>query len=150
MTYNLFKFLHVASVIVWVGGVTTLTLLNIRLARDSANGAGAVTLARATGAFGRTVVAPAAGLTLLAGIITSVVGGLSMGALWITWGFTAILVSMVLGMTALRRTTAALETALVESPERVGALRGRLTSLNLVNLLVLLSAAGAMVFKPTL
>jgi uncharacterized membrane protein len=150
MAYNLFKFLHVAGVIVWIGSVTTLTLLNLRLARDTANGAGAVTLAHATGAFGRTVVGPAAGLTLLAGIGTSVVGGLDMGALWITWGFTAILISMVLGMTALRRTTTALEAALVQSSSQVGALRGRLTSLNLVNLLVLLSAVGAMVFKPTL
>jgi uncharacterized membrane protein len=85
MTYNLFKFLHVAGVIVWLGSVTTLTLLNARLARDSANGDGAAALARVTGAFGRTVVGPAAGLTLIAGIVTAIVGGLEMGALWITW-----------------------------------------------------------------
>jgi uncharacterized membrane protein len=153
MTYNLFKFLHVAGVIVWLGSVTTLTLLNARLARDSANGDGAAALARVTGAFGRTVVGPAAGLTLIAGIVTAIVGGLEMGALWITWGFTAILISMALGMTALRRTTTSLEAALTgpaTPPEQVQTLRSRLTTLNLVNLIVLLSAVAAMVFKPTL
>jgi len=155
MTYNLFKFLHVAGVIVWLGSGLTLTLLNVRLARESADGAGAgaATLARATTAFGRTVAGPAAGLTLIAGIVTAVVGGLDMGALWITWGFAAILISMALGMTALRRTTTSLEAALAgpeTAPERARTLRSRLTTLNLINLLVLLSAVAAMVFKPTL
>ena len=153
MTYNLFKFLHVAGVIVWIGSVTTLTVLNMRLARESADGAGAAALARVTGAFGRTVVGPAAGLTLLAGIVTSIVGGLDMAALWITWGFAAILISMALGMTVLRRTTASLEAALAgpaAAPEQVPSLRSRLTTLNLVNLVILLSAVAAMVFKPTL
>lgn len=153
MVYNLFKFLHVAGVIVWLGSVTTLMILNTRLARDSADNAGAVALARASGAFGRTVVGPAAVLTLIAGIVTAAVGGVDMGSLWITWGFTGILISVALGATLIRRTTSSLATALTApapTPEQVRALRGRLTTLNLVNLVVLLSAVGAMVFKPAL
>jgi hypothetical protein len=51
----------------------------------------------------------------------------------------------------IRRTTESLETALAEANSaQVSALRGRLTTLNLINLLVLASVVGAMVFKPTL
>jgi uncharacterized membrane protein len=150
--YNLFKFLHIVGVTVWLGGVTAVTVLNARLARESADGAGAAALARAAAAFGRTVVGPAAGLALIAGVVTAVVGRLNMGALWITWGFLGILISVGLGATLIRRTTASLETALTApaNPQAdVGALRSRLTTLNLINLLVLLSTVGAMVFKPT-
>jgi uncharacterized membrane protein len=151
MTYNLFKFLHVASVIIWLGGVSTLTVLNVRLARDSADHATQASLAREAAFLGRAVVGPAAGLTLIAGIATAVVGSLDMGALWITWGFAGIIISLALGSTVIRRTTVSLETALAgSSPADVSTLRGRLTTLNLINLLLLLSVVAAMVFKPTL
>jgi protoporphyrinogen IX oxidase len=151
MTYNLFKFLHVASVIVWLGGVSTLTVLNIRLTRDSVDHTTQASLAREAAFLGRAVVGPAAGLTLIAGIATAVVGSLDMGALWITWGFAGIIISMALGGTLIRRTTVSLETALTgSSPAEVGSLRGRLTTLNLINLVLLLSVVAAMVFKPTL
>lgn len=154
MAYNLFKFLHIASVIVWLGGVSMLTLLNMRLARGSGDGAAQVTLARESAFLGRAVVGPAAGLTLVAGVVTAVVGGLDMGALWLTWGFAGIIISLALGSTAIRRTTTSLETALAGNPGTVPAevttLRSRLITLNLINLLVLVSAVAAMVFKPTL
>jgi uncharacterized membrane protein len=150
MAYNLFKFLHITGAIAWIGGTVMLTALNVRLAREG-EGAQAA-LARASGTLGRVLVGPAAALTLIAGITTAAVGGIDMSALWITWGFTGIIVSIVLGATVIRRTTASLETALAgnpgPTPERVAALRGRLTGLNLLNLLVLLSVVAAMVFKP--
>jgi uncharacterized membrane protein len=151
--YNLFKFLHVVGVIVWLGGVTAVTVLNVRVARESADGAGAAALARAASAFGRTVVGPAAGLALIAGVITMVVGGVDMSALWISWGMLAIPISVGLGATLIRRTTASLETALTTSATGQGdvqALRSRLTTLNLFNIAILLSAVAVMVFKPTL
>ena len=152
MLYNLLKFVHVAGEIVWIGSVATLTLLNVRLGRDGADGPGAVALARATGSFGRSVVGPAAGVTLLAGIATAVIGRVDMGALWISWGFMAILVSMALGMTVQRRTAVALETALAAPATSSGqmtvtAIRSRLTTMNMGNLAVLLSANAVMVFK---
>jgi uncharacterized membrane protein len=151
MTYNLFKFLHVASVIVWLGALSTLTVLNMRLARDSVDHAGQASIAREAAFLGRAVVGPAAGLTLIAGIVTAAVGSLNMGALWISWGFAGIILSMALGGTLIRRTTVSLETALAGSaPAEVSTLRSRLTTLNLINLLLLLSVVAAMVFKPTL
>jgi len=151
MAYTLFKFLHVAGAIVWVGGVITLTVLNARLAAGD-DGPGQASLARVSGVLGRTMVGPAAVLTLVAGMAAAGIGG-SMGALWTTYGFAGILVSMGLGATAIRRTTTALQTALAVPAgggAELGPLRSRLTILNLCNVVVLLSVVAAMVFKPTL
>lgn len=151
MVYTLFKFLHVAGAIVWVGGVITLTVLNARLAAGG-DGAGQAAAARASDALGRIMVGPAALLTLVAGVTAAGIGG-SMGALWTTYGFAGILVSMGLGSTVIRRTTTALQTALAEpaaAGANLAALRARLTGLNLFNVFVLLSVVAAMVFKPTL
>jgi uncharacterized membrane protein len=151
MTYNLFKFLHVASAIVWLGGVSSVTVLNMRLARSSADHATQATLARELAFLGRAVVGPAAGLTLVAGVVAAVVGSVDMAALWISWGFAGLIISMALGGTLIRRTTVSLETALAEGGgAEVATLRGRLTTLNLINLLILVSVVAAMVFKPTL
>jgi hypothetical protein len=99
------------------------------------------------------MVGPAAALTLVAGVVAAGIGG-SMGALWTTYGFVGILVSMGLGSTAIRRTTTALQSALVvpavSGAADLDSLRSRLTILNLCNVAVLLSVVAAMVFKPTL
>lgn len=153
MAYDLFKFLHVAAAIVWVGGVSTLMVFNARLARSSAASATQATLARTSGELGRLVIGPAALFTLLAGVGTAVIGGISLGSLWITWGFTGLFLSMGLAGTVIRRSATALELALSEPatpPARVATLRGRLTGLNLLNLVLLLSVVAAMVFKPAL
>ena len=154
MAYTIFKFLHVAGAIFWVGGVSTLTILTARLARDSAGGAEVqAALTRRSAEVGRLVIGPAALVTLAAGMAAAVVGGISLGTFWITWGFTGIIVSMGLVGTVGRRSANALEAALAEPATpaaRVSALRGRLNGLNLLNLAILLSVVGAMVFKPTM
>ena len=33
ISYNLLKFIHVAAVIIWVGGLVALSVVNVRLAR---------------------------------------------------------------------------------------------------------------------
>ena len=152
MAYTLFKFLHVTGAIVWVGGVIMLAVLHARLAAGGA-GPGQASLAHISGVLGRTMVGPAAALTLVAGVAAAGIGG-SMGALWTTYGFVGILVSMGLGSTAIRRTTTALQSALVvpavSGAADLDSLRSRLTILNLCNVAVLLSVVAAMVFKPTL
>src|SRR5262245_688756 len=82
--YLFFKVLHVAAAIVWIGGVMTLTILNARLERTQDEAA--VRFLAGQGAFfGRSVVGPAAGVTLLAGVALVVLGGGNM-ALWTVWG----------------------------------------------------------------
>jgi uncharacterized membrane protein len=149
--YSVFKFVHVVAVIVWVGGVVTLTVLGARLARER-NGVVVAALSRQAALYGRTILGPAAGITLVAGVVTAASGRISFGSLWLVWGLVAILLSMILGASLIRRATEQLsDVALTAAPgePRLVVLRRRAVTLNLINLLLLLSAVGAMVFKPT-
>jgi hypothetical protein len=68
-------------------------------------------------------------------------------------GFAAIIVSMALGATLIRRAGDELSTlAATAEPgdPRLRALQQRLATLNIINVLVLRPAVWAMVFKPTL
>lgn len=146
------KFLHIAAVIVWIGGVAALSFINLRLTRTHDLPLLAA-LSREGSFYGRAVVAPAAALTLLAGIVTAARMGVGFSTLWITWGFVAIFLSLALGASFIRITYGKLR-ELTRVPNldatRVLALQRRLGVLNGLNLLLLLSAVWAMVFKPTL
>jgi uncharacterized membrane protein len=149
--YNLFKFLHIIGAIVWIGGVITVSIINALVAREQ-DGTALAALTRQSRFHGMAVVGPAAGLTLIAGIVMIAVSGLGV-PLWVIWGFAAIIVSMALGATLLRRAGADVsEVAATAKPgdPRLIALQRRLAMLNTINVLVLLSAVWAMVFKPTL
>ena len=150
--FTFFKFLHVAAVILWIGGVCTLTLLNLRLTSEQDRGVLAA-LHRQADFYGKTGIGAAAALTLIAGIVTTASAGFDFGALWITWGFTAILASFVLGASLIRMTNnrlGQLATSTGNSALSLRSAQQRLAWLNLLNLLLLLSAVGAMVFKPML
>jgi uncharacterized membrane protein len=149
--YTLFKFLHIVGAIVWIGGVISVNIISVRIAREK-DGAALAAISRQSRFYGMAIIGPAAGLTLLAGIVMIAVSGLSV-PLWIAWGLAAILVSMGLGATLIRRAGEELsQLAATATPgdSRLSALQQRLSTLNIVNVLVLLSAVWAMVFKPTL
>ncbi len=150
MLYALFKFVHVASVIVWVGSMLTLTVLGARSARER-DPAGAAALGRAAGFFGQNVAGPAAGLALLAGVAGMVTGRLAFTRLWIVWGFAALLLSAGMGATVQRRAGERLGRLLATAgPEDPGVpeARRRMARLNWINLLILTSAVFVMVAKP--
>jgi len=150
--YLLFKFLHVLAVIAWVGGALITSVSTMRLATTQ-DQALLPAFAERNAFLGRVLFGPAALLTLLAGIATAVVGNLDFGAFWITWGFTGILLSVVLGAVFIRRVTAQLGELTANGAadtQRVRALQGRLALLNSLNTLLLISAVWAMVFKPVL
>jgi hypothetical protein len=149
MLYALFKFVHIAAVIVWVGSMLTLTILSARSAHEDP--AGAAALGRASAFFGQAVAGPAAGLALLAGIATMVTGRIPITSSWILWGFAALLLSGGMGGTVQRRAGEHLGRLLATGgPEdpAVPAARRRLARLNLLNLLILTSAVFVMVAKP--
>jgi uncharacterized membrane protein len=149
--YTLFKFLHIVGAIVWIGGVISVNIISVRIAREK-DGAALAAMSRQSRFYGMAIIGPAAGLTLLAGIVMIAVSGLSI-PLWVAWGLAAILVSMGLGATLIRRAGEELsQLAVTAMPgdSRLSALQQRLSTLNIVNVLVLLSAVWAMVFKPTL
>jgi uncharacterized membrane protein len=149
--YTLLKFLHIVGAIGWIGGLVTFTLLSARIAREQ-NQAVLEALTRLMRINGMTIIGPASGLTLIAGIVMIAVSGLGV-PLWVIWGFTAIIVSVVLGVALIGRTSKELrEVAAAAKPDepRLSVLQRRLVVLNTLNVLVLLSAVGAMVFKPAL
>ncbi len=146
--YSFFKFLHVVSAIVWIGGVAMTTFINARL--SSVKTPEAMQALSSTSSFyGRVVVGPAALLTLIAGVATTLQMGIGFDALWISWGFTAIFLSLILGATFIRITTNKLFLATTSGGVMVG-LQNRLALFNIINLLLLLSTVWMMVFKPTL
>ena len=55
--YLLLKFLHVAAVIIWVGGVFSLAVLNARIARLG-DPAVQAAMGRQSEVFGRTISVP--------------------------------------------------------------------------------------------
>jgi putative copper export protein len=65
---NLFKFLHVLFVIVWVGGVLTVNVMQVLTGRGQ-DRAAQESLLRLSDLYGRAVIAPAAALTLLTGLV---------------------------------------------------------------------------------
>src|SRR6266498_3289499 len=149
--YNLFKFLRIVSTIVWFGGVITVGILDALVAREK-NQAVVAAMARQSRYHGMVVIGPAAGLTLIAGIVMIAVSGLGV-PLWVIWGFAAIIVSVALGATLIRRANEEVrEMAARAEPgeQRLSGLQQRLLTLNIINVLLLLSAVWAMVFKPTL
>src|SRR6266545_6159877 len=149
--YNLFKFLHIVGAIVWIGGVITAAIIAARVAREK-NQMVLAAVARQSRFHGVAIIGPAAGLTLIAGIVMIAVSGLGV-PLWVIWGFAAIIVSVALGATLIRRANEEVrEMAARAEPgeQRLSGLQQRLLTLNIINVLLLLSAVWAMVFKPTL
>lgn len=146
------KLLHVLAVVVWVGGMFALTVINARLA-GAADGATRAAMGRQSELFGRSVIGPAMGIAVLAGLGAAGSIGYPFSSLWIVWGIIGWIASVIIGGVAVSRTGAVLgEVARTAGPNdpRVAALGQRLSVLNWVNLLILASVVYAMVFKPTL
>jgi uncharacterized membrane protein len=149
--YNLFKFMHIAAVIVWIGGMVTIGVINARVTREN-DRAALSSLSRQSAFFGSAIIGPAAVITLIAGIVMVVDGDLDFDTLWIAWGMIVVVASILMGATLIRRAGEELsELTSSANPDgsRVAALQRRLRTLNMFNLLLLFSAVWAMVFKPT-
>jgi uncharacterized membrane protein len=150
--YSVFKFLHVVAVIVWLGGLFTTSIVTARVAREG-NQSALASLMRQSGFIGRSVLGPAAGLSLIAGVVMVIDGGIGFATLWIAWGVGALIVSMGLGASVIRRSGEQLGRLLASEnrdEEAVMSLQRRLQTLSVVIMLILLSAVWMMVTKPTL
>jgi uncharacterized membrane protein len=139
--YLLLKFLHVAAVTVWVGGVVALTVLNARIGRLGDPAAQAA-MGQQSEAFGRTVVGPAMAVTLLAGLWMAGQFGIPFTSIWIVWGLAGFIAFIALGVIAMGRTGAQLgslvQTVGANDP-RVAALRQRLGLLGVLTIVILAS-----------
>jgi uncharacterized membrane protein len=149
---NLFRFLHILAVIVWVGGVLTVNVLQVLIGRGHEPAAQG-SLLRLSDLYGRAVIAPAAALTLLTGLVRVEQIDVGYGTLWVVWGFVSVALSLAIGATLIRVTNADLRRLAADTaPDdaRWPALQRRAAILYGVNLLLLLSAVWAMEFKPAL
>ena len=148
--YLVLRFVHIASAMVWVGGVIAVAVLNARVAR-AGEASAAPAVARAGTFFGVAVMMPAALLTLLAGF--ALLGVRKQGfELWTVWGLAGVFGSVLLGATVLRRAgqeLAALSSQAAPDASRMAVLRRRLARWGLINIVLLVSTVWAMVFKPT-
>ena len=103
--------------------------------------------------IGRAVIAPAAALTLLTGLVRVEQIDVGYGTFWVAWGIAAVIGSLAIGATLVRATNAELRRLAADAPAddpRWPTLQRRAATLYAINLLLLLSAVWAMEFKPTL
>src|SRR5438874_13793988 len=113
--YLILKFVHVLSVVTWVGSATALTTLTLRLVGAKDRAALVLFLPRAD-RYGRTMIGPSSVLVLLTGIAMVIVGRVGFQTLWIQAGFLGILLHFALGATVMRRNGLAVARIAAESP----------------------------------
>ncbi len=148
--YNLLKFVHLVSITVWLGGLYSLNVVNMRFARTRQPEVVEALLSQ--GNFIALVIfTPASLLTLISGTILVQTMGLSFRTLWVAWGLGGVLVTFLIGIGLIRPAAVqmAKESASLEpSEERLKALRRRMRWYGALNLLVLLSIVWVSVAKP--
>jgi len=150
--YNVLKFVHVLSVIAWIGGVTCLAVLIWRVRRER-NRAILGTLLRHATTYGQMVAGPASGLVLLSGLGMVGMAGIGFGTFWVLWGFTGIVLHFVFGAVFIRKRTmelARLASAEGGDDQSLAEAGGKLWTVQLIYLAIMALVVGAMVFKPTL
>ena len=148
--YNTLKFIHIVSVIVWIGGMIMLTVLNRRLAKSGPPEV-VRALGQQSGALSMTLFLPAVLITVITGIGLVQVGRLGFGQKWILWGIIGAVVSFVVGGVLTGGTARKLAQQMARGEvdaAQVAAVQRRIMVFVFVNLLVLLSIVWAMVFKP--
>jgi uncharacterized membrane protein len=150
--YAILKTLHVLSVVVWVGGVTGLSIVTWRVRTERNREVLAVLLRQAT-SYGQRIAGPASFIVLLTGPMMVGMAHLGFGTFWVLWGFAGLTAHFWIGATALRRRTNALMTLASSSPEGDAALLSaarRLWSVQLIYLAIMAAVVAVMVLKPTL
>jgi uncharacterized membrane protein len=151
--FEILKLLHVLGAIVWVGAGSGLFLLGLRMRADG-DREGLRSLGRSATALGQTLFAPAALVTLIAGVVmVATEPHFAFGDLWIIIGLTGVLASFVIGMGLAeptdRRLAALLEDHEVDHPE-VAATLARSFRLSTIDLAILMIVVWAMVAQPML
>lgn len=149
MIYNALKFVHIASIAAWLGGITTMLLLNRLFRREDASAIKA--LQRQGTALSTRLFMSAAITTVVTGIGMVQVGHLSFGATWITWGIVGAVASVLLGGVLVggmvRKLGAGVASGAIDAAG-AAALQQRILTFGLLNIVLLLSIVWAMVFKP--
>ena len=149
MIYLFVKTVHIVSASLWIGGLAALLSLGLWLARHPRDALPPAVL-RAARWFGERVLVSAGVLSLLTGMGLARLSASGFQP-WMLWGVVALLSVAVLDAVPLQRTLRRLNDWTVrprDGHSKPGTLLFRANALLAVNLVLLLSAVAAMVFKP--
>jgi uncharacterized membrane protein len=152
IAYGILKFLHVLSVVAWIGGVIALTILTRRIARERNREILAAWLRQAT-SYGQMVAGPASGIVILTGLAMVGMAKLGFTTLWVVWGYIGIAVHFWLGAVLVRKRTAELaKLAVVGMGDDAALLEAgrRLWVAQLIYVALMATVVAAMVLKPNL
>jgi len=148
--YALFRLVHVAVSVFWVGGGLLLTALGLK-AEASDDPKDVVTLARWAAWVGERLFAPAGGIVLAMGIAMMINTDWGWGKFWIVVGLLGYAATMVTGMGVLspqaKRITALSESKGPTAPETLAAIR-KILLVARFDVAVLLLVVADMVTKP--
>lgn len=145
--YSIFKFLHIVTAIAWVGGgVTMLALSLMALARGDEDMASHTV--RHVSFLGTRWFVPASMLTLVFGLIMTLLGGL-WGEAWIIIGLAGFASTFCTGLFGLKPLSEQIEALhLLDDLESARPLEVRLLQLSKFDYTVMLVVVADMVFKP--
>ena len=150
--YNAFKFVHVLSAVVWVGGACTVQVYAL-LATRTNDPLRVAAFAKDTEFVGTRIFLPSSLILLVSGIFTlhDSSGLWSFGQGWVQFGLVVIALSIVVGAGYLGpesgRIARATEAKGVESPEVQERIQ-RIFLVSRVELVLLLAVVFDMVVKP--
>ena len=148
--FSVFKLIHVAVAVFWVGGGVLITALAIRAERSD-DPEDLATVARQATFVGEKLFAPA-GLVVLAMGITMVINDhIGFGTTWVDIGLTGFAISYVIGIAVLspraKKLVALLDTLGAAAPETQAAIR-QILLIARSDVAVLLVVVADMLMKP--
>jgi uncharacterized membrane protein len=149
--YFTLKFIHVASVVIWIGAIASLNIMALQAARTD-DPKMLSSLMGMFAYFGQKVIGPSNGIALLAGIGMVIKGKIPFMTVWVLWGIAGFLFHFIVGATALRKNSMELgRLAAAPTVDRAAleVVRKRQQTLAWVYMLVMFSVIWAMVAKPT-
>jgi uncharacterized membrane protein len=97
--YTIFKFLHVASAVIWIGGAFIMIMLGVKAAR-SKNDAEIVGVVRQVAWAADRIYVPSSVATLVFGLIAAWLGNW-FGTLWAILGLVGVAATIALGVVVL-------------------------------------------------
>ncbi len=145
--YTIFKFLHVASAVIWIGGGLIMVLLGVKADR-SKNDTELVGVVRQVAWAADRIYVPASVATLIFGVIAAWLGNL-WSSLWINLGFVGIVSTIALGVLVLTPRARKVQAAQGVTPEAVAVSREILTIAKF-DMTVLFTVIADLVLKPEL
>jgi uncharacterized membrane protein len=143
--YALFKFLHVVTAIIWIGGAFIMLMFGINAVRQRDDGQ-LVGVAAQMGWAAERIYVPASMATVVLGLVAATLGNL-WSELWVILGLVGMAITMALGILALTPRAKAVAAATGPGPAAVATSK-ELVTLVKFDCTALFVVVADMVLKP--